>query len=50
MLHIHTMVHAAMFAISWEAFARWLIDEEKEIECMSMLTCNVQLLIDALSE
>ncbi len=50
MLHSHTVVHAAMFALHWEAFAKWLIDEEKELECMSMLTCNVQLLIDALPE
>jgi hypothetical protein len=49
MLRAHTMLHAAMFALHWEAFARWL-NEEKDLECMSMLAANIQLLLDALSE
>ena len=50
MLHAHNMVHAAMFALHWEAFSKWLIIEEKDLECISVLTMNVQLLLDALSE
>lgn len=37
MLHAHTLIHAAMFAPHWEAFARWLITEEKDLEFMSAL-------------
>lgn len=44
------MVYAAMFALHWEAFARWLVDEEKDLECMCVLSNNVQLLLDVLSE
>lgn len=44
------MVHAAMFTLHWEAFARWLIIEEKDLECISVLSISVQLLLDALSE
>ncbi|KAJ8362618.1 hypothetical protein AAFF_G00365430 [Aldrovandia affinis] len=50
MLRAHTMVHAAMFALHWEAFTRWLIIEEKDLECISVLAINVLLLLDALSE
>lgn len=50
MLHAHNMVYAAMFALHWEAFARWLVDEEKDLEYMCVLSNNVQLLLDALSE
>ena len=50
MLHAHTMVYAAMFALHWEAFSRWLVDEEKDLEYMCVLSNNVQLLLDALSE
>lgn len=50
MLCAHTMVYAAMFALHWEAFSRCLIIEEKDLECMSVLASNVQLLLDALSE
>ena len=50
MLHAHIMVYAAMFALHWEAFARWLVDEEKDLEYMCVLSNNVQLLLDALSE
>ena len=50
MLRAHTMVHAAMFSLHWEAFARWLIMEEIDLECISVLVSNVQLLLDALSE
>jgi len=50
MLRAHSMVHAAMFTLHWEAFSRWLINEEKDLECISMLASNVQLLLDALSE
>ncbi|KAL7375793.1 hypothetical protein ABVT39_024012 [Epinephelus coioides] len=49
-LRAHTMVHAAIFALHWEAFARWLIIEEKDLECISVLSISVQLLLDALSE
>ena len=50
MLRAHTMVHAAMFNLHWEAFARWLIMEAMDFECTSALASNVQLLLDALSE
>ncbi|KAJ8417259.1 hypothetical protein AAFF_G00284860 [Aldrovandia affinis] len=40
MLRAHTMVHAAMFALHWEAFTRWLIIEEKDLECISVLAIN----------
>lgn len=50
MLHAHTMVNAAMFALHWEAFSRWLVDEEKDLKCMCVLSNNVQLLLDVLSE
>lgn len=44
------MVNAAMFALHWEAFSRWLVDEEKGLKCMRVLSNNVQLLLDVLSE
>lgn len=44
------MVCAAMFALHWEAFAKWLVDEEKDLEYMCVFSNNVQLLLDALSE
>ncbi|KAJ8403226.1 hypothetical protein AAFF_G00354430 [Aldrovandia affinis] len=50
MLHAHTIVHAAMFALHWEVFTKWLITEEKDLERISVLAINVQLLLDALSE
>ena len=48
LLHAHTMVHASLFTIHLEALARWLINEEKYMECM--LAFNVHPLLDALSE
>ena len=50
MLHAHSMVYAAIFALHWEAFSRWLVTEEKELEYMCVLANNVQQLLDALSE
>ena len=50
MLRAHSMVHAAMFALHWEAFERWLVNDGKDLEFMSTLACNLQLLLDAVSE
>ena len=36
MLHVHTTVHASLFTIHLEALSRWLINEEKYLEYMSM--------------
>lgn len=36
--------------LHWEAFVRWLINEEKDLEYMCVLSNNAQLLLDALSE
>jgi len=50
MLKAHSMIHAAMFDLHWEAFEKWLVGEGKDIECISLLASNVQLLLDAISE
>ena len=49
MVRAHTMVHATVFTIHWEAFARWLIEEEHDLGYMSMPATNIQLLLRALS-
>ena len=36
MLHVHTVVRASLFTIQLEELARWLINEEKYMEYMSM--------------
>lgn len=50
MLRAHSMIHTAMFNLHWEAFERWLVDEGKDLEFMSKLACNIQLLLDALTQ
>ena len=42
--------HAAMFTLHWKAFAEWLIQEEKDIDYISVLASNCQLLVEALSK
>jgi len=32
MLRAHTLVHAAMYVLHWEAFATWSMNEEKDLE------------------
>ena len=49
MLHVHTMGHAS-FTIPWETLARYLINEENDMEYISMLAFNAQILLDAQSE
>ena len=49
MLCAHTMLHAAMFTLHWDAFAKWLIQEEKDMGYISVLASNLQLLLEALS-
>ena len=46
----HTLVHAAMYVLHWEAFATWSMNEEKDLECIPVLASNMQLLVDALAE
>ena len=43
-------VHVAMFSLHCEAFERWLVNDGKDLEFMSTLACNLQLLLDAVSE
>ena len=50
MLRAHTMLHAAMFNLHWKAFAEWLIQEEKDMDYISVLASNLQLLLEALSK
>ena len=50
MLWARSLVHATMFVLHWESFERWLMDEGKDLECLSKLAYSIQLLLDALSE
>ena len=50
MLRAHTLLHAAMFTLHWKAFAEWLIQEEKDIDYISVLASNLKLLLEALSK
>ena len=43
------MLHADMFTLHWKAFAEWLIPEEKDMDYISVLASNLQLLLEALS-
>ena len=38
MLRAYTLLHAAMFTLHWEAFAEWLIQEEKDMDYI-ICTC-----------
>ena len=42
------LLHAAMFTLHWKAFAEWLIQEEKDMDYISVLASNLQLLLEAL--
>ena len=37
-----------MFTLHWKAFAEWLIQEEKDMDYISVLASNLQLLLEAL--
>ena len=50
MLRAHTLLHAAMFTLHWKAFAEWLIQEEKDMDHISVLASNLKLLLEALSK
>ena len=40
MLRAYTVLHAAMFTLHWEAFADWLIQEEKDMDYIYVLASN----------
>jgi hypothetical protein len=49
MLHAHSLVHAAMFQLHWEAFENWLIDENKGHEEIAILSQSMHPLIEDLT-
>lgn len=50
MLRAHSLINASMFGLHWEAFERWLVNENRDLDCMSELSTTVLNLMESISQ